>query len=474
MSTPRKQVILGAYLGGVNHHTAWWHPEAGSQIAFDSFEHTARTAERGKFDFFFLAEGLALRERAGEIFEQDIIGRPDTFTVLASLAAVTEHLGLAGTINTTFNEPYELARQFASLDHLSGGRAAWNVVTSFDAFTGQNFRRGGFLDPADRYLRAEETVNAVRALWDSWEADDLVADRESGRFLARPDAGAFTFRGEQVDISGTFTVPRSPQGRPVILQAGVSPQGRDFAAANADAIFSPYGKLPEAAEFYRDIKARAVAAGRAADEIKILPSAGFVLGDTEAEAVEKYHAVHDEQVTGQTALILLEQIWNRDLSGYDPQGPIPDIDPDPDAPPIIQGRAFLHQDRFATARRLREVAEAKKLTLREVVIDQFERGPLVGTPAQVAEQIDTFVQDNGSDGFILGSHLVPWGRTNSSTRWSRYSRTAASYAASTPAPPCATTSAFATSERPHPPGPIPDTTAAGGVPGQAVDSSDSA
>ncbi|MGW1737838.1 NtaA/DmoA family FMN-dependent monooxygenase [Nocardia sp. NPDC001965] len=409
MSTPRKQVILGAYLGGVNHHTAWWHPEAGSQIDFDSFEHTARTAERGRFDFFFLAEGLALRERAGEIFDQDIIGRPDTFTVLASLAAVTEHLGLAGTINATFNEPYELARRFASLDHLSGGRAAWNVVTSFDAFTGRNFRRGGFLDPADRYVRAEETLNAVRALWDSWEDGDLVADKGSGRFLARAQAGTFAFHGAQFDISGRFTVPRSPQGRPVILQAGVSPQGRDFAAANADAIFSPYGRLPEAAEFYRDIKARAVAAGRAADDIKILPSASFVLGDTEAEAVEKYHAVRNEQVTGQTALILLEQIWNRDLSGYDPEGPVPDIDPDPDAAPIIQGRAFLHQDRFATVRRLREVAEAKKLSLREVVIDQFERGPLVGTPARVAEQIDTFVQDNGSDGFILGSHLVPWG-----------------------------------------------------------------
>lgn len=409
MSTPRKQVILGAYLGGVNHHTAWWHPEAGSQIAFSSFEHTARAAERGKFDFFFLAEGLVLRERAGKIFDQDIIGRPDTFTVLAALAAVTEHLGLAGTINATFNEPYELARRFASLDHLSGGRAAWNVVTSFDAFTGGNFRRGGFLDPADRYIRAGETVNAVRRLWDSWADGDVVADKESGRFLARPDAGSFEFRGEQFDISGRFTVPRSPQGRPVILQAGVSPQGRDFAAANADAIFSPYGKLPEAADFYRDIKTRAVAAGRAADEIKILPSASFVLGDTEAEAVEKYHTVRNEQVTGQTALILLEQIWNRDLSDYDPDGPVPDIDPDPEAPPIIQGRAFLHQDRFATARRLREVSEAKKLTLREVVIDQFERGPLVGTPAQVAEHIDRFVQDNGSDGFILGSHLVPWG-----------------------------------------------------------------
>ncbi|MEV6258747.1 NtaA/DmoA family FMN-dependent monooxygenase [Nocardia sp. NPDC051911] len=409
MSTPRKQIILGAYLGGVNHHTAWWHPEAGSQIDFSSFEHTARTAERGKFDFFFLAEGLILRERAGKIFDQDIIGRPDTFTVLASIAAVTEHLGLAGTINATFNEPYELARQFASLDHLSGGRAAWNVVTSFDAFTGQNFRRGGFLDPADRYARAEETLNAVRALWDSWDANDIVADKDAGRFLARPDAGAFAFRGSQFDISGRFTVPRSPQGRPVILQAGVSPQGRAFAAANADAIFSPYGKLPEAADFYRDIKSRAVAAGRAADDIKILPSASFVLGDTEAEAIEKYHAVRNEQVTGQTALILLEQIWNRDLSGYDPEGPVPDIDPDPDAPPIIQGRAFVHQDRFATAERLRQVAETKKLSLREVVIDQFERGPLVGTPAQVAEKIDTFVQNDGSDGFILGSHLVPWG-----------------------------------------------------------------
>ncbi|WP_019926102.1 NtaA/DmoA family FMN-dependent monooxygenase [Nocardia sp. BMG111209] len=409
MSTPRKQVILGAYLGGVNHHTSWWHPEAGSQIDFGTFEHTARTAERGRFDFFFLAEGLALRERAGKIFDQDIIGRPDTFTVLASLAAVTEHLGLAGTINTTFNEPYELARQFASLDHLSGGRAAWNVVTSFDAFTGQNFRRGGFLDPADRYTRAEETLKATRALWDSWREDDIAADPATGRYLARPDAGAFAFHGSQFDISGRFTVPRSPQGRPVILQAGVSPQGRAFAAANADAIFSPYGKLPQAADFYRDIKSRAVAAGRSADDIKILPSASFVLGDTEAEAIEKYRTVQREQVTGQTALVLLEQIWNRDLSGYDPEGPVPDIDPDPEAPPIIQGRAFVHQDRFATAERLREVAAAKKLSLREAVIDQYERGAVVGTPAQVADRIVAFVHGDGSDGFILGSHLVPWG-----------------------------------------------------------------
>jgi FMN-dependent oxidoreductase (nitrilotriacetate monooxygenase family) len=408
MST-RKQIILGAYLGGVNHHTAWWHPDAGSQIDFSTFEHTARTAERGKFDFFFLAEGLALRERAGKVFDQDIVGRPDTLPVLASLAAVTTHLGLAGTINATFNEPYELARQFATLDHLSGGRTAWNVVTSFDAFTGQNFRRGGFLDRSQRYERAAEMIEALRTLWDSWDDEDLDADKTTGRFLRRPDAGAFAIKGNQFDIHGRFTVPRSPQGRPVILQAGVSPQGRDFAARHSDAIFSPYGKLPEAADFYRDVKARAAKFGRNPDDLKILPSASFVLGDTEAEAQERYREVREQQITGQTAQILLEQVWNRDLSGYDPDGPLPDVDPDPDAPPIIQGRAFVHQDRFETVARWREIAEAKKLSLRELVIDQFERGPFVGTPAQVAQQIDEFVQNDGSDGLIIGSHLVPWG-----------------------------------------------------------------
>src|SRR5690606_14580098 len=299
----RKQVILGAYVAGVNHHTAWWHPDAGSQIDFSTFEHVARTAERGRFDFFFLAEGLALRERAGQVFDQDVVGRPDTLPVLASLAAVTTHLGLAGTINATFNEPYELARQFATLDHLSGGRTAWNVVTSFDAFTGQNFRRGGFLQRSQRYERAAEMIEAARVLWDSWDDEDLIADKAGGRFLGRPDAGRFDITGNQFDIHGRFTVPRSPQGRPVILQAGVSPEGRDFAARHADAIFAPFGKLPEAAEFYRDVKARAARFGRNPDELKILPSASFVLGDTEAEAKERHREIREQQITGQTALI---------------------------------------------------------------------------------------------------------------------------------------------------------------------------
>ena len=154
---PRKQIHLAAHFPGVNNTTVWSDPRSGSHIEFDSFREFAQIAEAGKLDFIFLAEGLRLREQNDRIYDLDVVGRPDTFTVLAALAAVTEHLGLTGTINSTFNEPYEVARQFASLDHLSGGRAAWNVVTSWDAFTGENFRRGGFLPQEERYSRATRT-----------------------------------------------------------------------------------------------------------------------------------------------------------------------------------------------------------------------------------------------------------------------------------------------------------------------------
>ena len=160
----RKPIHLAAHFPGVNNTTVWTDPSAGSQIEFDSFVHLARTAERGLFDFFFLAEGLRLREHRGRIYDLDVVGRPDTFTVLAALAGVTDRIGLTGTINTTFNEPFEVARQFATLDHLSGGRAGWNIVTSSDAFTGANFRRGGFLDHADRYARAEEFLTVARQI----------------------------------------------------------------------------------------------------------------------------------------------------------------------------------------------------------------------------------------------------------------------------------------------------------------------
>lgn len=410
MTAPqRKQIILAAYVGGVNEHTLWEHPDAGSQVEFDTFRHVAQTAERGRFDYFFLAEGLALRERDGRVFDHDIAGRPDTLPVLAALAAVTEHIGLVGTLNATFNEPYELARQLASLDHLSGGRAGWNVVTSFDAFTGANFRRGGFLDRADRYVRAEETVRAVTELWDSWDADVVVADKESGVFLGAGRSGGFSIASEQFDIDGRFTVPRSPQGRPVIVQAGVSPQGREFAAASADVIFSPFHAGPEAHEFSRDIAARVAAAGRPSGSVKILPATGFVLGQTTAEAEEKARWVRDQQFTPRTIQVLFEQVWNRDLSSYDVDGPVPAIGPDLDAPPFIQGRALIHSDREGTVRRWQQLAAERDLTLRGLAEVVFDHTDYVGTPAEVADRLDEFVQSGGADGVVIGSHLHPGG-----------------------------------------------------------------
>lgn len=403
-----KQVILAAHFPGVNNHTVWSDPASGSQIDFASFVHLARTAERGGFDFFFLADGQRLREQRGRIHDLDVVGRPDSLTVLSGLAAVTDHLGLAGTINATFNEPYELARKLATLDHLSGGRAGWNVVTSSDAFTGENFRRGGFLEHARRYERAEEFVRTVGELWDSWAAADLVADPAAGTFAAR-DAGRFAHRGTHFDIGGHFTVPRSPQGRPLTIQAGDSEGGRAFAAATADAVFSRHSGLQEGQAFYRDIKSRLAAHGRPPDSLKILPGVTFALGDTDAEAQENADHIRRQQVSPQTAILLLEQLWNRDLSAYDPEGPLPEIDPDVSEDSIIKGRTRMSRDPLATAAEWRALAESKRLGIRDLIIEVTGRQSFIGSPSRVAEEINEFVQNDAADGFILVPHLTPGG-----------------------------------------------------------------
>ncbi|HEY2098379.1 MAG TPA: NtaA/DmoA family FMN-dependent monooxygenase [Pseudonocardia sp.] len=411
MSSSRKQIHLAAHFPGVNNTTVWSDPDAGSHIDFRSFVHLAQTAERAKFDFLFLAEGLRLREQNGLIYDLDVVGRPDTLTVLTALAAVTERLGLAGTINSTFNEPYDIARQFATLDHLSAGRAAWNVVTSWDEFTGENFRRGGFLPKEKRYLRAKEFLAATWALFDSWRGDEIVADAESGVFLADPDAGRFAVHSDQFDISGRFAVPRSPQTRPVILQAGDSDEGREFAASSADAIFSRHGTLDAGRAFYADVKGRLARYGRTFDELKILPAATFVLGDTAAEAEERADHVRHQQVSGQTAIKFLEQLWNRDLSSYDPDGPLPTVDPQVGENTIARGRASvrMYRDPLATAQQWRALAEAKQLSIRELIIAVTARQSFIGTAAQVADTIDEFVQTDASDGFVLVPHITPGG-----------------------------------------------------------------
>ncbi|GAQ59312.1 NtaA/DmoA family FMN-dependent monooxygenase [Streptomyces acidiscabies] len=411
MSKPLKQIHLAAHFPGVNNTTVWSDPQAGSHIEFSSFAHLAKTAERAKFDFLFLAEGLRLREQGGKIYDLDVVGRPDTFTVLAALAAVTDRLGLTGTINSTFNEPYEVARQFASLDHLSAGRAAWNVVTSWDAFTGENFRRGGFLPQDERYSRAKEFLATTQELFDSWQGDEILADRATGAFLRDARAGSFVHTGQHFDIHGRFNVPRSPQGRPVIFQAGDSEEGREFAAAEADAIFSRYAQLEQGQAFYTDVKNRLAKYGRRADQLLILPAATFVLGDTDAEAQDAAKEVRRQQVSGATALKHLEFVWNRDLSAYDPEGPLPEIDPDVSAEHISRGRAQvrMYRDPLATAREWRELAEANKWSIRDLVIETGNRQNFIGTPETVARTINEYVQADAADGFILVPHITPGG-----------------------------------------------------------------
>ncbi|TCK25092.1 LLM class flavin-dependent oxidoreductase [Pseudonocardia endophytica] len=393
----KKQVHLAAHFPGVNNTTVWSDPESGSQTDFASFVHFAQSAERGLFDFLFLAEGLRLREHRGRIHDLDVVGRPDTFTVLNAIAAVTTHLGLGGTINTTFNEPYELARQFASLDHLSGGRAAWNLVTSSDAFTGENFRRGGFLDPSERYERAGDILAAATELWLS-------------------DGGEVRHTSSQFSFRGRFTLPPTPQGHPVLIQSGDSEQGREFGAATADAIFSRHVTIEAGQEFYRNMKDRLPRYGRAERDLTILPAATFVIGDTPADAEERAEHVRRAQVSPPTAIAFLEQVWGRDLSAYDPDGPLPDVDPDPDGVSITRGRVRHEKDTAKLAREWRELAASKKgsapdggLTIRELIVETSARQSFVGTAKQVAEQIDDAVQADASDGFILIPHLVPGG-----------------------------------------------------------------
>jgi FMN-dependent oxidoreductase (nitrilotriacetate monooxygenase family) len=403
----RKQIHLAAHFPGVNNTTVWSDPGSGSQIEFSSFEHLARTAERGLFDFFFLAEGLRLREHRGRIHDLDVVGRPDTFTVLAALAEVTDRLGLAGTINTTFNEPYEVARQFATLDQLSDGRAAWNMVTSSDAFTGENFRRGGFLDHADRYHRAEEFITVARQFWDSWAPDAIVGDVDGGIYVDPGRIHTVEHHGPQFDVRGVASLPAGPQGHPILLQAGDSGDGRDFGAQHADALFTLHGSLEAGQRYYADVKNRAAAFGRDPDALKVFPGATFALGDSPKEARDNARHIREQQVSGPTAIAFVEQVWGHDLSAYDPDGPLPDIDP-VENPGITRGRV-RHGDPKAVAESWRTRAEAENLSIRELIIEVTSRQQFVGTPAEVAEEIDRYVQSDACDGFILIPHLTPHG-----------------------------------------------------------------
>ncbi|WP_436325891.1 NtaA/DmoA family FMN-dependent monooxygenase [Brevibacterium sp. FAM 27836] len=385
-----RQVHLAAHFPGVNNTTVWADAASGSHIEFDSFSHLAKTAEAGLFDFFFLAEGLRLREHQNKIFDLDVVGRPNTTAVLSALAAVTTRIGLAGTLSATYNEPFDIARRLATIDHLSNGRAAWNVVTTSDAFTGENFRRGGYLDHADRYRRAEDFIDVARRLWDAAAND-----------------GAFAHESDFFDISGRFPTGALPGGHPVVFQAGDSDSGRDFATGSADVVFTRHSDPESGRKFYADVKSRLARYGRAEDELKIYPGVSVILGDTPAEAVERSREVAAQQVSEAGAIAFLERVWDRDLSAFDPNGPLPDVPPGGES--ISQGRVRHIKDAEATIAAWRDIAEAENLTARELVIRVSNRHSFVGTPHQVALDLAEAVRTRAADGYILVPHLTPGG-----------------------------------------------------------------
>ena len=388
--TPTGQLAFGVFFQGVNSSTIWRLPSSGDQVAWESFETLIRTAERGKFAAFFLGEGLRLREHRGVPFELDVAGRPDAQTLLAALAAVTKDIGLVATQNTTYNDPVDLARRLQTLDLLSAGRAGWNIVTTDNAWTGENFLRGGYLDHADRYTHAEAFVQVAQQYW----------------------------RGEQVAHDGAHysvraqgDLPRSAQGRPVLFQAGASPAGQDFADRTADVIFSPHGSLAAAVEFRRSIVERTVAAGRDPGSVKILPGAEIVLAPTEAEAEEKIRWVRDLQIGPEQAIAMLEQYWGRDLSEFDPEGPLPDVPPEVVESGVTRGSGFQFAKAEELTRQWREEAAQKGQSILEFARAKSgsRRGAFTGSYDAVADRLVEFARLGAIDGLNITTWLIPSG-----------------------------------------------------------------
>ncbi|MET8571377.1 NtaA/DmoA family FMN-dependent monooxygenase [Streptomyces sp. NPDC004783] len=380
--TGRKRMHLAVRSPGGDPTTARSGPRPAE---FAARARLARTAERGLFDFLLLA-GEPLPWEHGA-HDPDTPGCPEPLTVLNALAAVTGHLGLAATAG---DEPYELARRLATLDHLSGGRAAWHVDTSADAFTGR--RRVVLGERSERYARAAESVAAARHLWDSWPPDGTP----------RPRA----HQGRYFDIEGAFTLPRPPQGHPVVIHGDDSAEGREFAASSADVLLTRH-RTPEAARALRaDVRRRLAGHGRGPDGLRILPGVTVVLGDTDAEARERAGELRRQQVSPRAALLTLERIWGADLSAYDPDGPLPDTDPVP-GPPGREGSP--HADRIATAGKWRALAQEKGLSIRQLVIETSAGPSFVGTPGTVAARLDAYVARGAADGFVLVPSPVPDG-----------------------------------------------------------------
>ena len=396
---------LGAFFHPTgNHVAAWLHPEAQIDAGtnFRHYAQIAQTAERGKFDLMFLADAVAVRDgklTALSRWPQYMVYF-DPLTLLPAIAAVTTHIGVVATATTSYNEPYHIARKFASLDLISGGRAGWNVVTSSNISEAYNFGREAHYEHGERYDRAVEFVDVVCGLWDSWDDDAFVRDRASGRYFDPAKLHVLNHKGKHFSVRGPLNVARPPQGHPVLFQAGSSEVGRELAARIAEGVFTPQHTLAGAQEFYRDLKGRMAKYGRPPEALKIMPGLNVIAGRTAEEAEEK-HRFLQAKIHPDVGLELLSNaLGGFDLRECDIDGPLPEI---PD---------YFGLNSQTSFRQVTSWARTEGLTIHQLY-ERFAgaRGQrtLKGSPVEIADDMEKWFRGYGVDGFLVQPAFLPGG-----------------------------------------------------------------
>ncbi|ACM27496.1 LLM class flavin-dependent oxidoreductase [Agrobacterium sp. SHOUNA12C] len=405
--TEQKQLKLGAFMRPVSLHTgAWRYPGAYPDANFN-FQHIkgfAQELEKAKFDAFFMADHLAVLNMPVEALKRShTVTSFEPFTLLSALAAVTERIGLVATASTTFDQPYHIARRFASLDHISGGRAGWNIVTTSNPDAALNFGLDEHMEHGERYHRAREFYDVVTGLWDSFADDAFIRDAESGIFFDPDKMHVLAHKGEELSVRGPLNIARPPQGWPVIVQAGQSDVGRQLAAETAEAVFAAPRNLADGKAIFTDIKGRMKKIGRNPDHLKILPAAFIVVGDTVEEAKAK-RAKLDSLVHYDSAIASLSISLGHDASGFDPDGPLPAT---PETNASKSGRE-----------RVIALAEEEKLTVRQLAqrLGGYAGLAFVGTPQTIADEMEQWLHEEGSDGFNVVFPFLPQGLLDVTTR----------------------------------------------------------
>jgi FMN-dependent oxidoreductase (nitrilotriacetate monooxygenase family) len=380
-----RQMHFGVFVLGTGNHSAGWRYEgaATSNNDLSVIQEIARQAERGKFDLVFVSDGLAMDPGDHPSFTN----RFEPTTLISALSVTTAHVGLGATISTTFGEPYHVARTMASIDHISKGRAAWNVVTTSGGKAALNFSREEHMEHDLRYERAEEFVDVVKGLWDCWDADAIVADKTTGTYLDATKVRPLNHKGRFFQVRGPMSMSRSPQGHPVIIQAGGSQPGLELAARTADVVFSVVQELPSAKQAYRDLKTRMAKYGRTPDQITVLPGVMPIIGQTESEARDKLSRLQS-WLTPSNALTLVTSRIGYDVTGFPLDAPVPA------PPPGGNSQTFAHV--------LYEYARRENMTLRDLYnLTAAARGHwvLCGTPKRIADTLEEWFVEEAADGF---------------------------------------------------------------------------